>query len=557
LERPGPVFVVEGPTDALAMTHAGLACVGRPSNVGGVALLIDLLRDLQPDREVVVVGEFDPKGDGRWPGRDGAVAVASGLRDALPGRQVRAVLPPERTKDARAWLTDPARGGVLWPERGAEFAAGLVPVAGSINVIRRTPAPAGGGDSLIGLIPPVLGPEAYYGFVGGFLRAVAPFSEATDAGVLAHLLPAIGTLIGPGPVVYAGTGQPARLNSVLVGPSSTGRKGTAFVPVDVLVRRVAPEFWDRQRVGGLSSGEGLIAFVADKVIRGEDGEELVEPVEKRLYVVESELSRVLANTRREGNVLSQIIREAFDSGNLATLTVNPRQAVGAHISITGHITPEELGLRMPTVELANGFANRFLWWVVKSDKVLPLTDPIPDAVFDPFATKLKAVAGAEARVVPLDPDAKDLWAAELYPDLRADRSGLAGVMLARGQAIVPRVALVYALLDGCDCIEAEHLRAGMAVWRYHADSCRLVFGGESASPVAAKLFDLLRANGPMKRSAFTDHVGRPGAEIDAALRELEAAGRVTRKKVPTGGPGRPAEVWELVPEAPSPAGGVG
>jgi hypothetical protein len=39
-ERAGPVFVVEGPTDALAMTAAGLSCVGRPSNsacaAGGV-----------------------------------------------------------------------------------------------------------------------------------------------------------------------------------------------------------------------------------------------------------------------------------------------------------------------------------------------------------------------------------------------------------------------------------------------------------------------------------------------------------------------------------------
>ncbi|WP_171475045.1 hypothetical protein [Frigoriglobus tundricola] len=34
-DRPGPVFVVEGPTDAAALTAAGLAAVGRPSNAGG------------------------------------------------------------------------------------------------------------------------------------------------------------------------------------------------------------------------------------------------------------------------------------------------------------------------------------------------------------------------------------------------------------------------------------------------------------------------------------------------------------------------------------------
>ena len=70
-DRPGPVFVVEGPTDVLSMTAAGLSCVGRPSNSGGTKLLAGLLADLTKDREVVVVGENDEKG-GEWPGKAGA-----------------------------------------------------------------------------------------------------------------------------------------------------------------------------------------------------------------------------------------------------------------------------------------------------------------------------------------------------------------------------------------------------------------------------------------------------------------------------------------------------
>src|SRR5262249_27441524 len=60
----------------------------------------------------------------------------------------------------------------------------------------RPAAPADVGISVIKIIPsapPVLTEAAYLGLVGDFLRAVDSYTEATDAGVLAHLLPAVGT----------------------------------------------------------------------------------------------------------------------------------------------------------------------------------------------------------------------------------------------------------------------------------------------------------------------------------------------------------------------------
>jgi hypothetical protein len=123
-EAAGPVFVVEGPTDALAMTCAGLSAVGRPSARGGSALLAELLRDLPPDRPVLIVGENDRKPDGDWPGRDGAQAVARAL-DGRLGRPVGWALPPDDAKDVRDWLTAAARGESTWPERGRELAAKL------------------------------------------------------------------------------------------------------------------------------------------------------------------------------------------------------------------------------------------------------------------------------------------------------------------------------------------------------------------------------------------------------------------------------------------------
>jgi hypothetical protein len=351
--------------------------------------------------------------------------------------------------------------------------------------------------------------------------------------------------------LFAGSPQPARINTVLVGPTNSGRKGTSAYPVDRLAVLAVPKLWKTQRVSGLATGEGLIAKVADRWVYDEEKRERVQvPTEKRLYVVEQEFSRVLAQARRDGNVLSQVIREAFDSGDLHVLTRgDPLTAQGAHVCVTGHITPEELSARLSTVDMANGFGNRFAWFAVRSEKLLPETVPIPSGVIPRFAPRLTEVASYPAGPMTFTPAAAELWAGELYPGLRADRPGLAGAMTARGTAFVLRTALTYCLLDAPAArrhVDVCHLRAAFAVWEYARASADLLFGGGVAETLGDRILSLLAA-GPMKKSQFTDHIGRPVAEIDRELATLQSAGRIRRGVRSSAGPGRPAEVWERVP----------
>ena len=51
--------------------------------------------------------------------------------------------------------------------------------------------------------------------------------------------------------------------------------------------------------------------------------------------------------------------------------IPPQTATDPHISIVGHITIEELRARITRTDMANGFANRFLFAVVKRSKKLP------------------------------------------------------------------------------------------------------------------------------------------------------------------------------------------
>ena len=97
----GPVLVVEGGSDVAAGLTLGLAVVGRPSNVGGLKMLTELLRGY--DRKIVVLGERDKKPDGRWPGMDGCKSIASGLAKRLR-RGVVGRLLPDGAKDLRSWL---------------------------------------------------------------------------------------------------------------------------------------------------------------------------------------------------------------------------------------------------------------------------------------------------------------------------------------------------------------------------------------------------------------------------------------------------------------------
>jgi hypothetical protein len=98
-EMPDPVLVVEGPSDVLAARTVGLSAVGRPSNSGGVHFIAQLCRH----RQVILLGENDRRPDGRWPGKEGAEAVARRLESRWQ-RPVPIAYPPEGIKDLRDWV---------------------------------------------------------------------------------------------------------------------------------------------------------------------------------------------------------------------------------------------------------------------------------------------------------------------------------------------------------------------------------------------------------------------------------------------------------------------
>jgi Protein of unknown function (DUF3987) len=271
--------------------------------------------------------------------------------------------------------------------------------------------------------------------------------------------------------------------------------------------------------------------------------------DKRLLVIEEEFSQPLKVMAREGNILSPVLRQGWDSGDLHPLTKSsPIRATGAHISIVGHITKDELLRHLNSTEQANGFANRFLWLMVKRSKLIDDPTGVPAHLLSPLVTKLRHAMQQAKTLGQMrrDPEASAMWKA-VYPDLSADQPGLFGAITARAEAQVMRLACIYAACDQTTIVSTAHLEAGLAIWRYCEASARGIFGDALGDPLADELLRVLRANTEgATRTELNRHFGSHKASdaITAALIKLLEFQRVECKQEQTDG--RYAERWIAV-----------
>ena len=394
--------------------------------------------------------------------------------------------------------------------------------------------------------PDLLVDAALYGLAGRFVSVVGPHTEADPAALLFQFICCFGNVIGRKPFFEIEADRHfTNLFTVVVGETSKSRKGTSWGHVYRVFEAVDGQWAIDQTPNGLSSGEGLIWAVRDPIPKDKDP----GVSDKRLLVMEGEFAAPLKMLNRHGNTLSPVIRNAWDTGNLRILTKNsPATATGAHISIIGHISRDELLRHLDNIEMANGFGNRILWTCAKRSKVLPEGGNVPDDQLDSVITKVKdAVDWARAwDAIEFDEDARALWY-EKYPSLSEGKPGLLGAMVARAESQVLRLACIYALLDISQDIREEHLRAALALWDYSEASSRYIFGHKLGDPLADRiLVQLTEDPGGLSRTAINKQLGGhvPTEEIKGALHSLEALGLASKRISTTGG--RPTETWTAV-----------
>jgi len=440
------------------------------------------------------------------------------------------------------------------------------PAAPRLAVIGRSaPAPSDWGPSW----PKPMEPEAYHGAAGELIRMMEPHTEADAAAILVQFIVAFGSSVGRSPYFRAGADRHyPNMSAVLVGASSRGRKGSSWSMVSSVLESIDPEWVGGRIQSGLSSGEGLIWAVRDQL---EEDEPVKDPKtkritgyqtvvtdsgveDKRLLVVEPEFARVLQVADRESNTLSAVLRQSWDSGNLRVMTRNrPAKATGAHISILGHVTKDELLKCLSSTEAANGFANRFLWVCVQRSKLLPDGGEFHKVNLAPVVHRIEE-ALRKARMageLMRDAEAGDLWR-DVYAKLTEDRFGLFGAVTSRAEAQVLRLSCLYALLDGSTTVRLPHLAAALEVWRYCEESARFIFGESLGDQTADTILQALRANpGGLTRQDVNTGVfarNKKADEITRAMRSLVQRG-LARFVAEADTGGRPRERWFAVGQA--------
>jgi hypothetical protein len=406
---------------------------------------------------------------------------------------------------------------------------------------------------------PILHSKAKHGLVGEIASLATQNSEADPVAVIMTTLAWGGALFGRNR--YMNIGDDAhhpRLYGALVGASSLARKGTSLGPVRRVMAAAERVLQNTSTLpfpsgaalkvsyGPLSTGEGLISAIRDK--RGDDDTGGVD--DKRLFCIESELGAALRACQRQGNTLSSVLRAAWDGWTLEPLTKSDRiRATDPHICLIAHITREELNQLLTSSDIWNGFANRFLWVAVRRAKAVAF----PKAMAD---EDVKRIGAELARVVEYahgrDRDSARLIMSnsaqthyvDCYAELTQECPGILGAVTSRAAAQAQRLAMTYALLDGADRIEQQHVEAGLTFWRYCFDSARYIFKGAEIDPVAQTIIQAL-AIGPRTQTEISGLFDRhlPKERLATVLADLQERGRITLTIEKTAG--APRRIWRL------------
>ena len=399
---------------------------------------------------------------------------------------------------------------------------------------------------------PKMADAAFIGLAGAIVHLIEPHTESDSVALLLNLHAAFGNAIGRGPYYQVeGDRHGTNLFVLQVGDTAKARKGTGVGRIRQLFRLFDPE-WDAGRVrNALSSGEGLIWEVRDPITKTKDGVEETTDAgisDKRLMVFASEFASLLNVMQREGNILSAVLRDAWDRGDLNIVTKhNPARATGALISLVGHITRDELVKHLHETEMASGFANRFLFACVRRSKLLPHGGELDEQTVAEMAKRVKAAVAfaKEANRIGFSIDGGVRWQ-EVYATLSADCPGLLGALTARAEAQVVRLALLYALWDQSYTITLQHLTAALAVWDYCHASVEHLFGDKLGDAGADAILSALRHTPEgLSRTAISGLFSRNVAanKIARALEELERRGLANCRNNTANGPGRPSETW--------------
>jgi hypothetical protein len=319
----------------------------------------------------------------------------------------------------------------------------------------------------------------------------------------------------------------------LTGTTGHGAKGTSQRIAKEIVESTIPKHQSLITVSGIGSGEVIVERLRDPsdivtkgILKRDDG-----VLDKRLLGIEEEFGSILANSARNGDKTSLILRKAWDSETIENSSLaNPLKATLPHLSLIGHITIEELKSylhKKSDTSTQNGFCNRFLWIKCEANKCIPIPKAIDvDKFSKALNVKEKYISSSfgivcdTPKVFELSKRAEEWWIN--HAEEIQDRHSPIRTLTARSRVQVLKLALISAILDDSHYVEETHLELGYALVKFSNHTVAELFANGYSRP-ALRVLRALKESERLTRTQICHDVlsgNKSRKQIDIIQNEL-------------------------------------
>jgi hypothetical protein len=366
---------------------------------------------------------------------------------------------------------------------------------------------------------------SYLGVAADFADTFSTACESPKSYFYLSFLTCLGALVGDRVCLQGATRAPARLYTVLLGPSGISRKSTAI--------KLTADFFARNVVGfpvvrGLGSAEGL-----------------AKTIQKRNYtnclLVFDELRTFVDKAKIEGSILLSIVNTLFDETRAENHTKgHDIELQDVHLSLLSACTLDTFANLFDANFVAIGFPNRLLLVLDESKSSIPVPRDVPPEIEQALAQDLGAIlyhlrayTPANPLVMRLAPEALAIWS-EFYATIPRTVTGT------RIDSIALRLAMLMALSAHKLEIDTDVIQAAIEIAQWQLAVRDEVMPVEASNAIAAleqRICKVLKARGPLRERDLRRyvHAERVGLWAFAtALSNLQQAGMVryeARKKV--------------------------
>lgn len=406
--------------------------------------------------------------------------------------------------------------------------------------------------------------EKLHGPLGKTVKKISPFTEASPIAIYTQLLTILGNYFGR--IVYSevsGDRHFTNIMSLIVGNSAIARKGTSLGVAIAVLKKIIPEYIESNIKSGATSAEGIIYHNRDPIFETKNIKGRAEKIcvdlgvtDKRLMIIETEFGSVLISMKREGNKLSTVMRDIYDSKNLSTLSKNNSvKSTNPHISFIAHITIDELNHLLSSVDIFNGFGNRFLFIYTSTDKILPEAPAIDEIDLKADLSELsKSISHWDQALnsifgikITFSKDAQLLWNSKYEAFSKNPEKGVIGTLLNRNLIHAKKIATILAMLDKKTVIEKEHLESALYVTNFAQESVKFIFKDkkETLSFKQKKVIAFLESR--LMNKASRSEISKSALQRNSTSKEIEQIkNELVENKLITTNKSTGNEVWELL-----------